>query len=217
MIRSLFFLVFATCFFSISLPEAKEIPQSVINKCREKAKKVNPIKITYNYGTLSIDYSKKVCEKVAGVFHGKNGCYLVTDFYNIQIGEYTCSFPYADIKCDFSGIYIDLCEEYSGCYARAVLRHELQHFMIWKASKENMMKEMKSFGTDFALSNMRVCKGSCYNKTYNELFKKMEEINYKWEKIEKANDKRLDEIDHNHNSEVDYTVCAPYSMEVELY
>ena len=217
MMRTSFFWVFAVCFFSISWLEAKEIPQSVINKCREKAKKANPIKITYNYGTLSIDYSKKVCEDVAGVFHGKNGCYLLTDFYNIQVGKYTCSFPYADIRCDFSGVYIDLCDEYSGCNARAVLRHELQHFMIWKTAKENMIKEMNTFGTDFVLRNIKVCEGACYNKTYNELLKNLKKISEKWEKIENANDKRLDEIDHDYKSEVNYTVCAPYSMEVELY
>ncbi|MBQ8481436.1 MAG: hypothetical protein IJ532_02750 [Alphaproteobacteria bacterium] len=227
----MFFLVFSVCFFSISLLEAQEIPRSIINKCREEVKKANPIKITYNYGTLSVDYSKNTEEvsrdcgdKAAGCFHGKNGCYWAAGYRNIQIGEYTCSYPHADIDCNFRGVYIDLTNEYSGCKARAVLRHELQHFMIWKTARENMMKEMKVYGTDFALRNIKVCEGICHNKTYNELWENLRKIRDnlrkirdKWYEIGNANDERLDEIDHNHDAEVGYTVCAPYSLEVNLH
>ena len=218
--RTIFFLFVIYIIFSSSA-KAEEIPQHIVNKCREVVRKENPVKIIYNYGELKLDYSKnteevsKSCgDRAAGCFHGRGGCGYNYGNRSMQIGDYVCTFPYATVTCDFSGTYVDLTREYSGCSARAVLRHELQHFMIWKTAKEQMLKEMKISGTNFALQNIKVCKEYCNNSSGDELAEELRKIASKWKEIRNVNDEQLDKIDHNHDMEVNYTVCAPYSLKI---
>ena len=209
--------------FSPSYAEAENAPSYVIKKCQEAARRADPVKITYNFGVLNLDYSKSTAEvsasckgNAAGCFHGNGSCSWNYGNKSLQIGDYTCSFPKAHVICDFSGTYIDLTGEYDGCKARAVLRHELQHFMIWKTSKDNMIKEMKVKGIEFSVKNAEVCDGYC-RYSADSLANMLRKITDKWKAIEDANDKRLDEVDNNYDKEVNYTVCAPYSLEVVSY
>lgn len=218
--RTILFLFAALIIFPSSV-KAEGVPQYIVNKCREAVRKEDPVKIIYNYGELQLDYSKnteevsKSCgDRAAGCFHGHGGCQWDYGSRSMQISDYMCTFPYATVTCDFGGTRIDMTREYSGCSARAVLRHELQHFTIWKTSKEQMLKEMKISGTNFALQNIKVCKEYCNNSSGDELAVELERIASKWKEIEKVNDRQLDETDHDYDKEVGYTVCAPYSLKI---
>lgn len=219
--RTLFFVLVAFIIFSPFTVKAEDVPQHIIRKCQEMVRNANPVKIVYNYGDLKLDYNKNTAEvsasckdNAAGCFHGKGGCYWYHGYKNLLIGNYICNFPDAHITCDFRGTYIDLTNEYDGCNARAVLRHELQHFMIWKTAKDNMMKEMKVKGTEFAVQNAKVCSDYCHDNSGDNLSKMLREIDNKWRAINYINDKRLDDVDHDHDTEVNYKVCAPYSFKI---
>lgn len=201
--------------------KAKDIPRHIIKRCQETVRKADPVKITYNYGDLRLDYNKNTAEvsasckdNAAGCFHGKGSCSWSYNNRSLQMGDYICSFPVAHVTCDFRGTYIDLTNEYEGCNARAVLRHELQHFMIWKTAKDNMIKEMKEKGTEFAIQSAEVCEGYCRNNSEDNLAEILRKIDSKWNAIKNVNDKRLDDVDHDHDTEVNYKVCAPYSLKV---
>ena len=79
-----------------------------------------------------------------------------------------------------------------------------------------MIKEMKTEGNKFAVQNAKVCSEYC-NYSANSLTKMLSKIRQKWKDIEDVNDKRLDEVDNNHDTQVNYTVCAPYSFELISY
>ena len=219
--RTLFFLLTAFMIFLPSAVRAEAVPQHVIKKCQDAVRKANPVKITYNYGDLKLDHSKSSMEvskdcggDAAGCFHGIDGCMWSYTIDGLQIGDYYCFFPKAQVNCDFRGVYIDVRNDYAGCNARAVLRHELQHFMIWKTAKDNMIKEMKIKGNEFAIQNAIVCKSSCGNYSADALSNELGKIQEKWRKISDINDKLLDDVDHDYDKEVNYKVCAPYSLEI---
>lgn len=216
--RTLFFLVFSFLFFAVSGVEASDIPQWVTEKCRKAVIAANPVKVNYNYGELSVDYSKsdeevtRDCKaNAAGCFHGMVGEGVShSESAGISIGKYYCSYLTAGFNFNYRGTYIDLTRDYNGCNARAVLRHELQHFMIWKTAKEQMHRELKNTLTDFVVKNIKVCEGHCDNNKMGEMFELARQIKKKWGDIEDINNKRLDEIDHNCKEQVNYKVCEPF-------
>lgn len=223
--RTLFFLVFSFLFFTVSGVEASSIPQWVTEKCRKAVIAANPVKVNYNYGELSVDYSKSVEEvsnecggNAAGCFHGTGG---VSTYHGgsdgISIGKYYCSYFTAEFNFNYRGSFIDLTRDYNGCNARAVLRHELQHFMIWKTAKEQMHRELKNTLTDFVVKNIKVCEGHCNNDKKGDIYKVARQIEKKWRDINEVNDKRLDDIDHSHKQQVNYNVCSPYSLKFSSY
>ncbi len=223
--RTLFFLVCSFLFFTVSGVEASSIPQWVTEKCRKAVIAANPVKVNYNYGELSVDYSKSVEEvsnecggNAAGCFHGTGG---VSTHHGgnegISIGKYYCSYLTVEFNFNYRGTYIDLTRDYNSCNARVVLRHELQHFMIWKTAKEQMHRELKNTLTDFVVKNIKICEGHCHNDKMGKMYEVARQIRKKWRDIKDINNKRLDDIDHNREIEVDYRVCAPYSLKFKLY
>lgn len=199
------------------------MPQYVVEKCRKQARKADPVKITYNFGTLKLDYGKSLAEvsrdckdRAAGCFHGGGSCYWSYDVESIPMENYTCYFPKAHVNCDFSGSSIDVTGEYTGCKFRAVLRHELQHFLNWKTANDNMIREMKTEGNKLAVQEAKVCSEYCDCSAEN-LVNMLRKIYRKWDYIKSVNDGRLDEIDHDHDTEVNYKVCDPYSFEIISY
>lgn len=211
--------------FSLSTVRAEVVPGYVITKCQEAVRKANPVQITYNYGQLKLDFGKSSAEisrncgdNAAGCFHStERGCSVTTKEQSINISGYTCSYDKVYLNCDFRGATVDITSEYSGCNARAVLRHELQHFMNWKTAKENMLRELKTKLPAYLAQNARTCKSTCPSYNLRSIYEYVSDISDKWRAISTANDRRLDEVDHNQDIEVNYTVCAPYSLEFALY
>ena len=217
-------MFFSELIFLSSSAKAENVPIYVIEQCKKTAVRQNPVKITYNYGELNFDFNKsraeisRICgNNAAGCFRSlESSCAHTLQTKNIKINEYNCFYTVAEVFCDLSGARLDITGEYKGCNARAVLRHELQHFMNWKTAKENLVRELKEKLTSFVANNTMVCKGNChYNITY-DFNKYKQKIENKWNLIRQANDYRLDEVDHDYANQVNYTVCAPYSLEFGL-
>ncbi len=190
--------------------------------CAEIAKDYPLVNIRYNYGTLGFDNTKssaqlkKVCgDFVAGCFaNGAANYKLITSRQTIQSGTHTCIVPQITVDFDFSGTTIYVTKEYTSCQARAVLRHELQHFMIWKTATEEMLNETKKSLKEFALQHIINCseQKNCNNDFYRDTWRRLLGITNKWNNVSVANNNRLDEVDHNNKTEFDYRVCAPYSL-----
>lgn len=214
-------LVFA--FLSAFMPitvKAEDVSELVRKRCKKEVERIDPVRITYNYGELIFKANKNMKEisrtcgnNAAGCFKSVGyGCTQKIQTKSIKVNGYNCYYTAADINCDFSGARLYITNEYKGCNARAVLRHELQHFMNWKTAKENLVMELKNKLTAFVLNSLTVCQKECYHdkdKYFREYKQKIED---KWSFILRANDIRLDEVDHDYANQVNYTVCAPYSL-----
>lgn len=208
--------------FPISYAKAEIIPDYIVEKCQKAVIKDNPVKITYNYGTLSLDLSKntaeisKVCktDAAAGCFQGKYRQEMDMTPKNIKINEYICEYPVVSLHFNFTGSKIYITNEYKGCVARAVLRHELQHFMIWKTANDNMLSELKNKLPTIIAQNASIYRNN-NNFQYHQNTDKIMKIIYqiagqiadKWDRIRNTNDAELDKVDHDFTTEVNYRVC----------
>lgn len=215
-------LIFYLFVFPFSDAKAERVPNYIIKKCQKAVLNSNPVKITYNYGTLSLDLSKndetikKACrnDDVAGCFSAVRKSFFpdITP-QNIKINEYTCRYVNVDIDFDFTGTVIYVSNEYNGCNARVILRHELQHFMFWKTARENMLHELKNKLTTFVAQSAIVCRNTSYNHCNYDTSKITAFINnivQKWGIIGDENDRALDEIDHDPKKQVNYVNCYNY-------
>lgn len=185
--------------------------------CAEAAQEIPMVTLRYKYGRLGFDSSKstqqvsQICgDKAAGCFHHSFGTYKVQyKSKTIKASSRTCAIPQIVVDFDFSGSEIYITKDYTSCMARAVLRHELQHFTIWKTATEEMLKELKIELKNTALRGVKKCKTGeyCYADWNKEMFGKVSEIWKKWEKISKMNNERLDEVDHNDSTDFAYKAC----------
>ena len=195
--------------------------------CQRAAQNKNFVRIWYNYGTLGLDVSKteneisRVCQdNAAGCFHRtpEKRRIAVSDTF-FQAGSEKCVAPTVDIIYDFGGSTIFVTKEYSPCATRAVFRHELQHFMIWKEAKEWFLKDLRYSLNQTVLKFVASCSGvgRCSTASESKIRAVVAQVEKRWNNIENENQVRLDEVDHSVTDEVNYTVCAPYSLKVSSF
>ena len=214
----------------ITMANAADVPEYIIRQCREKAQKMKLTSVTYKFGKLIFDNTKSTAqvrqncrsEGAAGCFEHTTAHYRygVSDMVTVSAGRYTCIVPklYADYSWVDAVIYMT--REYNPCQRRVVLRHELQHFTIWKTAQNHILTESKQALNKLALDNIEVISaedGKIIGNAYNLrtiVGQKLHEINEKWNSISTKNNTLLDEIDHNMETEVNYRVCMPYSVEL---
>lgn len=190
---------------------------SVSQECLEEAQKIPLVTLRYNYGNLGFDNTKSMQQiarscggNAAGCFHHNFGQYTVqTSDKTVTTSSGQCVIPQIMADFVFSGIRIDITREYNSCKARSVMRHELQHFMIWKTAVEEMFGELKVELRNLALSKLRECKKGeyCSSHMRGEAFDKTEAIVKKWSDIAELNNSRLDEVDHNDKTDFNYKAC----------
>ena len=195
--------------------------------CQKAAQSQNLVHIQYNYGKLGLDVSRtaneisQICQdNAAGCFHKKNAYRNLTvkDTF-FQAGSETCIAPSVDVFYNFSGSTIFVTKEYSPCATRAVFRHELQHFMIWKEAKEWFLKDLRYTLNQAVLKFASSCSGvgRCSTDSETKIRGMVAQVERRWNNIENQNQIMLDEIDHSVTDEVNYTVCAPYSLKVSSF
>ena len=214
-------IIFCFCFLrTVALLAADE-------SCKNIAKGKNIVNLSYNYGTLGFDVSKSVEEISAICTDNVAGCFVsnfgksswTIEDKKITAGSYKCVVPVINITYDFSGAQIYTVNEGDACHKRAVLRHELQHFAIWKTSKEWFLKDLKYSLQNTALENAVHCPraGRCRTNAEAVLEKVKLQVEQRWNKIERQNQLLLDQVDHSAKEQVNYPVCAPYSLKVDLF
>lgn len=204
--------------FPISYAKAEIIPDYIVEKCQKAVIKDNPVKITYNYKTLSLDLSKNTAE-ISKACKADNavGCFIRGTYHkemdmtpkNIKINEYVCEYPVVSLHFDFTGSKIYVTNEYKGCAARAVLRHELQHFMIWKTANDNMLYELKNKLPTIIAQNASIYRNNNnfqHHQNSDKIMKITYQIADKWDRIKNTNNAELDKVDRNHKS-VHNSVC----------
>lgn len=193
--------------------------------CVSRAQEMPLIKIRYNFGSLTLDNTKNtkqityVCKDkaAAGCFARNQGRYATSAKRNkVNIGNKTCIILSVLVEFDFSGATIYVTSEYSGCKARAVLRHEEQHFMIWKKANEELIKELKVALKKAALQDVRDCnsKDGCSAQIDYVVYNLTKSLYDKWAKYSETNNARLDEVDHDGKNEFAFRVCDPYTLEI---
>lgn len=197
------------------------------NVCQSDEILQDNLKITFNYGKILFDVSKttqevsSICEdSAAGCFlrKEKGGKWIVSDKI-VKIGNQLCVVPHVSIIYDFSGSKIYVSREYDACKARAVLRHELQHFMIWKTSKEWFLKDLRYSLKNTIKKHAVLCSknNSCSTHANSAISQTISQVEKRWEKIEEQNQYLLDSVDHSVTDQVNYPVCAPYSLRVNSF
>ncbi|MEE6206473.1 MAG: hypothetical protein VZR95_00245 [Alphaproteobacteria bacterium] len=207
-----------------SVSNAADVPDHIFKQCREKAKTIKLTRVTYKFGKLIFDNTKstgqvrKMCynEGAAGCFERTTAAYKfgVEDYLKFDIGKYICVVPqlYADYFWHDARIFIT--REYNACQIRAVLRHELQHFTIWKSTQDSILTESKKALTELAMKNVRVfSEQSNMPDLIPVIQQTLKDINNRWNSISDKNNALLDKIDHDMETEVNYRVCMPYSIE----
>ena len=210
---------------------ASDVPEYIIKQCREKAQNMKLTTVTYKFGKLILDNAKstaqvrRMChsESAAGCFvhTTANYKYGVTNTEKISIGRYTCFAPKLYVNYSWTDTFIYMTKEYNPCQRRVVLRHELQHFTIWKTAQNNILIESKRALKQLALDNIRIVPAKDNLEPAGSVFdtialvgQKIGDINRKWNSIAKSNNALLDQVDHNMETEVSYRVCMPYSVEL---
>lgn len=197
------------------------------NLCQNAEVLKDAVKITYNYGELLFDASKTsqeisvLCQdNAAGCFQHKEkgGRWTVVDT-NVKVGNDVCVVPYINVTYDFSGSQIFITNEYDPCRTRAVLRHELQHFMIWKTTKEWFLKDLKYSLQNVVKNHAVLCPENnlCSTRASWQVRKTINQVERRWHKLEEQNQNLLDSTDHSATAQVNYPVCAPYSLRVGLF
>ena len=213
--------IFALSLFLI-LPKFSEA-----ETCAQAASKENLVNLRYNYGTLGFDATKSTQEISAFCSDRAAGCFIhqsgigswhVQDKI-INIGGEDCVIPTVFVSYDFSGAKIYITKDHNPCEARAVLRHELQHFTIWKTSREWFLKDLKKSLQQAAAERARPCapRVRCSTGSARALSKLINKVERRWYKIEERNQNLLDAADHSAVHQVNYPVCAPYSLKVGLF
>ena len=222
LVVSLFLLMFAI------------VPQSLMNaaraddiensKCVRAAQNIPMIKLMYNYGNLVFDNTKskmqisQICGRnTAGCFIHNFGKYSAEGGRKVvDIGNKHCVIPQIAIKFDFTGSSIYILSESSSCTARVLLRHELQHFTIWRTAVDGMLDQLKMKLKEMALQDVYECndKNYCDKKILRKVVRLTENVVGKWQRISRANNERLDEVDHDNETEFAYRSCSPYSLKI---
>ena len=97
-----------------------------------------------------------------------------------------------------------------------ILRHELQHFTIWRTAVDEMLQEVKINLKDLALRDVYACNdmGACSRRIADQVITVANNAVKKWQTISKRNNERLDEVDHDNETEFAYRSCSPYSLKV---
>ena len=213
MLRTVFLLMFLWI-----LPAKALTPQQI---CQAEAQKINQVILRYKYGDLdlvqksSAEISAECGDNAAGCCRAAGGRYTIYAKPKIiKVENTVCLIPVVSLDYDFSGTYIEVTNEYEPCKTRAVLRHELQHFMIWKTGRELQLKQTKKLLTELAQEKITACTSNadCNHNYLSEFKNLVNVIAEKWGRIIHANNVKLDENDHDFNKEVNYRVCLPYSF-----
>lgn len=213
-----------------TVSNAAGVPEHILRQCREKAQKVKLTSVSYKFGKLIMDNTKssaqvrEYCgsEIAAGCFRHTTAAYHygVSDYLKFDVGNYTCVVPKLYAAYSWVDVNIFVKKEYNACQRRVVLRHELQHFTIWKTAQNNILTESKKALNKLALNNIQVFSSddmgtfSGMLSLSEEIGRYLKNINAEWNSIARKNDALLDKIDHNMETEVNYRVCMPYSIEL---
>lgn len=188
--------------------------------CVEAASKMKLVSLSYNYGTLGFDHSKTgaqvrmVCHADAAgcFFHSFGRRNVMAVRQAVKVGNTYCLVPKITVDYDFSGSTVYVSKEYEACKARAILRHELQHFTIWKKATEEMLRELSIKLKKLALNDIKECSSSkqCNSNIMEKAVNLTAAITEKWETYSKKNNERLDEVDHNRSIEFAYNACEAW-------
>ena len=189
--------------------------------CVETAKNMKLVTLSYNYGILAFDHSKtraqvkKICQQshAAGCFiHSFGSRQLTAARQAVKVGNTYCLMPHITVNYDFSGATVYVSKELDACPSRAVLRHELQHFTIWKKATEEMLRELGVKLKKLALNDVKECGSSkrCSSSIIEKADNLTTAITKKWEDYSNKNNGRLDEVDHDLNVEFAYRACESW-------
>ncbi len=195
--------------------------------CSTAANDQDLVHIRYKYGTLKLDASKTT-QEVSEICHDRAaGCFVYCGFAGsisvkdkvFQAQGVKCVVPEVEVTYDFSGRVIYVTKEYTPCGTRAVFRHEMQHFMIWKTATEWFLKDLRFSLNQAVRKQAVICpkKGVCSANSYDVLKSVKAQVEKRWININRKQQDLLDEVDHDMDNDVNYTVCAPYSLEVKLF
>ena len=197
-------------------------------ECVKAAMSQKLVNLRYKYGTLGFDASRthqevsSICsDNVAGCFIHRSlggGVWSIED-RSFDIGRQKCVAPVITISYDFSGANVYISRENNPCDMRAVLRHELQHFAIWKTTREWFLKDLKMSLLQTAAKRAKVCpqNGRCSTGSLRALSAAVNTVEKRWNNMENKNQELLDRVDHSAEQRVNYPVCAPYSLKVGLF
>lgn len=219
--KFLFFMALSVIFGLVATKA--EAGERVPLNCVRMAENMKLVTVNYNYGELRLDANNNTAEisqlcsdRAAGCFHGPSGLIINVDVTKVDVGASCQAFQIA-VNYDFSGSKIYVTNEYNPCNTRAVLRHELQHFMIWKTSKEQLVRETKIALKRWSIQNIERIgdeERNTKNHAQGEVYKIVNGLMSKWAKLEADNDKVLDDTDHDTTTEVNYSVCSQYELEI---
>lgn len=219
--KFLFFL----CVLIISDTAATKVgaAERVPANCVRMAEKMKLVTVNYNYGELRLDASKnsaeisQICsDRAAGCFPSSSGRVTNVALTKVDVGS-SCQAYHITVDYDFSGAAVFITSEYNPCNTRAVLRHELQHFMNWKTSKEQLIRETKIALKRWSIQNMERKDGDMVISRLNaqgEVYQIVNGLMSKWFELGNQNDRVLDNIDHDKGTEVNYSVCAQYELQI---
>ena len=224
-------LVLIVLLLPTATANASDVPEYIIKQCREKAQKMKLTRVTYKFGKLILDNTgstslvKQKClrESAAGCFEHTTARYRygISGTETFSIGRYTCVVPKLYVNYSWVDAHIYMTKEYNPCQRRVVLRHELQHFTIWKTAQNNILIESKRALKQLALDNIKVISAEDDPRLVGSVYdikalvgQKISDVNRKWNSIASSNNTLLDQVDHNMETEVNYRVCMPYSIEL---
>ena len=188
--------------------------------CVEEAQKMKLVSINYNNGSLMLDNTQPIemVGKICGDTHAA-GCFKFSIKYSQRVdsafkrvGKHICLIPHITVDYDFSGSTVYIAKEYKDCKARALMRHELQHFTIWKTATEKMLDEVGNGLRKMVLQYVELCneKKKCKINLQEKTWEYTQKITKKWENISTINNNRLDSIDHQEKSEFAYRACSSW-------
>lgn len=215
-----------------SVSNAADVPEHIFKQCREKAQKMKLTRVTYKFGKLIFDNTKStdqvrsMCHSsdAAGCFQGTTAAYTVgvENYHTFNVGKYSCVAPQLYVDYYWNDAYIFVTKEYAACQRRVILRHELQHFTIWKTAQNYVLTESKRALNNLALSRVTVLSDDSVGEfaspsLVRDATQVLKNINNEWNDVSIRNNNLLDEIDHNMDTEVNYRVCMPYSIELLQY
>ena len=188
--------------------------------CVEAAKNMKLVSVNYNNGVLGLDNTKTTAQvgKICGDAHAA-GCFKFSVKYeestNVKFADihgHRCVIPHITVDYDFTGSTVYLTGEYKACPTRAVMRHELQHFTIWRTAAAQMISEVGNGLKNLALQYVERCSDvpKCGVDLHKSAWSYTQKISDKWQQIAEMNNNRLDQIDHQGKSEFAYRACLSW-------
>lgn len=192
---------------------------SPLQECQKEAENIKQVNIRYKYGKLNLlqkstaEISASCGDQASGCFHSSGGKYTIeTTQKIINHNKTVCVIPIVYLDYNFSGSYVEITNEYNACKTRAVLRHELQHFMLWKTGIEQQLAQTQKLLKKLAWQKITACSEDtrCNANYFSEFKYLVQNTAEKWHRIIEANNKKLDSNDHDFEKEVNYRVCIPY-------